>query len=288
MTLFWALAGAMSLAVVLLLVRPLLWPRTQPEIPSDSLQVNVAVYRDQLAELENDLRSGAIDSEQFASARDDLQRSLLEGSGQGASPGRRPAQAAPARARGAALVVALAIPALAVPVYLMLGAGAAGLQPMSVESRSHDGRMAGSMDEAIAALTARLEANPGDLQGWMLLGRSLTSMERHAEAVAAYENALQAGGSGDPNVLATYADVLATSQGGWIPGAPLRRLEQALAIDPHHPKSLWLAGAAAFQLDDYLTARRHWEQLMELLPPDSEDRRILSEQLAQVAALLGE
>lgn len=290
MTVFWSIVGGMTLVTIGLLVRPLLWPRALREGgPVDSTRLNVAVYQDQLAELERDLESGVIDADQFTGAREDLQRSLVE-----SNPAATPAPQAvrKASAPAAALAIAIIVPVLALPIYLWLGAGEAGITgrapPAQALPHGAEGDMPAQVQEMVASLRARLQANPDDLNGWLLLARSYHAIEQYPEAAGAYGQAVRLGAGGDPDVLAAFADAIAGAQGGRFHGQSTEMLERALEIDPEHPRALWLSGVTAYQNREYKASRGYLERLLAVLPPGSEDHRTLQEQIAELDTLIGE
>jgi cytochrome c-type biogenesis protein CcmH len=81
---------------------------------------------------------------------------------------------------------------------------------------------------------------------------------------------------------ADYADALAAANGKQISGQAEKLVAKALAIDPNHPKALWLAATAALQRGDKTTALKHWQHLKKLLPPDSADARVIAANIAEV------
>jgi cytochrome c-type biogenesis protein CcmH len=91
----------------------------------------------------------------------------------------------------------------------------------------------------------------------------------------------------NPEILADYADVLAMAQGRRLAGAPVNLIQQALRADPNHPKSLALAGSAAFEAKDYAQAVVYWERLQNLLQPGSESYRSVAAGVAEAKALAG-
>ena len=77
------------------------------------------------------------------------------------------------------------------------------------------------VEAMVAKLAARMQQSPDDGNGWALLARSYLVMQRHADAVAAYERAV-ALIKDDADLLADYADALAMTQGRRIEGKPLQ------------------------------------------------------------------
>jgi len=176
--------------------------------------------------------------------------------------------------------VAVAIPLVALTVYFVNG-----------NLRALDARVAHSPDAAqieamVARLAARMRENPDDAQGWKLLGRSYTVMGRFDDAVQAYAKAAQLEPR-DPQLLADFADALAMTRGQNLEGEPLRLVERALEIDPGNLKALALAGTAAYERKDYAKAAELWGRMLPLVPPDSEDARMIAQNVEEARKLAG-
>jgi cytochrome c-type biogenesis protein CcmH len=130
------------------------------------------------------------------------------------------------------------------------------------------------VDEMLTQLAARMEKEPDNLDGWVLLGRSYAALGRYPEAAAALRRAVALRGT-DPDLLADYADVLAMANDQRLEGEPLQAIEKALAIAPEHGKALALAGTAAYERGDFAGAVQRWERLLKSVPPDSEGARAI-------------
>lgn len=272
---FGLLALAMAALAVTLVVWPLYFGRGGGGPAREA--INVALYRDRLAELEGERDSGALSVEQFAQAQVELQRDLLEN----AMP--EAAAAAPRRQPRSALALALALPLLAGGIYWWLGAP----DFIEVESALQHQRAGGGadMDEAMARLRDRLAANPTDLEGWLLLGRSLTVQQQFAAAADTYAQALNHVGE-QADLLALYAEALAMTQGG-VGGRPEELALRALELEPDTAIALWLAGYAATERGDFTTAVARWERLLGVLPADSRMTALVQDSLAQARQRLG-
>jgi cytochrome c-type biogenesis protein CcmH len=289
MTTFWIVA-ALFVAGALLFVLPPLFQRGGGGKRPARGDITVSVYRDEMEELDRDLQNGLISPDQHKIAREELERRLLED--MTAEQGPAPVPSAPASSRYAALALGLAVPLLAAGLYLHLGnpeaITMAGQPP--AQAAGHGGPGGGMSAEQIQgmiqALAARLEQNPNDAEGWAMLARSLTATGRYQEATRAYGrlNELM---PNNPEILADYADVLAMAQGRRLAGAPVNLIQQALKADPKHPKSLALAGSAAFEAKDYAQAVVYWERLQDLLQPGSESYRSVAAGVAEAKALAG-
>ncbi len=240
--------------------------------------VNVAVYRDQLRELEADLRAGTLAADQHEKARREIEARLLGDVDKGGAPAR-----SPRHTRAAALALALAVPICALAVYVTVGNPRA-LLPQTAEGANPHGLSAQQFEALVSRLAARLKDNPEDAEGWMMLGRSYAVLGRFLESSEAYAKAA-ARMPRDAQLLADYADALAMAQGRTLQGEPEKILLRALAIDPDNVKALLLAGTAAFNRDDHLAAIGYWDRVLGLLPVESDMVQRVQASIAEARAL---
>ncbi len=144
---------------------------------------------------------------------------------------------------------------------------------------NHGESAAGSMDEVTQQLEARLAANPGDLEGWRMLGRTYLVNGNAAKSVTAYERAIEISGDGDPELQLDLAEALVLTNDPAVQGRAAKIIDAALAADASNGKALWYSGVIAIRADDKETAKARWTALLEQNPPD-EIRQIVVEQLA--------
>ncbi|MBI3937480.1 MAG: c-type cytochrome biogenesis protein CcmI, partial [Betaproteobacteria bacterium] len=212
MTVFWVISGLLVAGALLFVLPPLLARREGGRVSRSA--VNIAVYRDQLRELEADLRAGTLGAEHYEKARRELEARLLEDvEGGDAIAGR------PQRGRGAAIALGVAVPLTAIALYLVVGSP----QMLSPQQTAAGGEAHGVSAQQIEALVervvVRLKANPEDAEGWIILARSYSVLGRFPEAARAYANAV-ARIPRDARLLADYADALAMAQGRRLQGEP--------------------------------------------------------------------
>ena len=271
MTLFW-LAGAALAAVVLgLVLRPLIFRGSKSSVSRP--EANLSIYRDQLRELDADLAAGTLAQADYERARREIEARLLEDVALAPEP-------APARC-GRALVaaIAVAIPAAALGVYLLVGS------PGALSLQSEHQMNAQQLEAMVERLAARLRENPDDVEGWKLLGRSYGALGRFPEAVDAYVKAATRAPR-DAQILADLADVLAMSRGQRLQGEPEKLVLRALELDPQNLKALALAGTAAFERKDFAAAVRYWQRMLPLVAAGSEDARSIQASIAEAQSFL--
>lgn len=291
MTVFWSLAAIMMMAALLFILPPMLRNRELPATSGD--EINTEVIKAQLAELEADLAAGKLDQAQYAAARADLEQELLYDLAAGG-----PALRAPRSGRWATLLIVPALPLCAVLLYQMLGSveiidvlqQARMSQPPAAQqaqtAQQQPGQQQHSLDEMVARLAARMQQQPDDLKGWVMLARSYTILKRYPEAVSAYENVLRLGGE-NAAVLTDYADTLVMATGGTFSDKAGALLTRALELDSNNVKGLWLAGHWKLGNKEYQEALDYWQRAAVQLPPGGEDAKVIAQQISNVQGLLG-
>lgn len=185
---FWILAALMAALLVLVLLRPLLRRRAPGPAAAD---FDRAVYRDQLAELEEDRRRGLIDTAEAEAARREIGRRLLQT--EQASPAAGAAGGAWPRRLALAAIVALP-PVLGLGLYLHLGTP--GLPGLPLAGRDPGGPV--EMALLAERLQARIEAEPEDIEARLVLAQVHERQGRFAEAATVYRAAIDAVGRQGP------------------------------------------------------------------------------------------
>ena len=274
MTLFW-LACGLLLAGALMFVLPPLWGSVAPGATQSQRELSLALHRDALHELQAERAAGRLDSRDYAQARQELERRVLEDGAGGTAL--VPAQGG----RLPAMSVAALVPLLAIALYAGLGNPGA-LDP--AKRRGDDAAQSHpiSPDQIramVERLAQRLKDAPGDAEGWVMLARSYNALGQYPSAATAYAQAVSLL-PGNAQVLADYADTMAMVQGRKLGGEPERIIQQALQVDPHNIKALALAGTAAFERKDFDGAVRFWQRVLERVPPDSEVARSINGSIA--------
>lgn len=280
MGLFWSLAGALMALVIALLSWPLLRHREMRDGASRRA-INTAIYRDQLAELERDRASGALAAEDFARAREELEKRILEDTledqdGQGAAV---QVKGVP---KTAILLLGL-IPALSLPLYFTFG------NPKALEANlavpAHNQEITPQMvEEMVGKLQQRLAEHPEDSKGWVMLGRSLGALGRFDEAENAFAKAGPAMDS-EPPLILEQVRLSTARNNGRVVGKAQELLNKLLKQDPDNGNALFYAGASAYFSGKYLEAASFWERLRKLVEPGSEDARNLALGIAKAQAL---
>jgi cytochrome c-type biogenesis protein CcmH len=273
MTTFIALATLMIVAAAAVLAIPLLRRPRLGVTGTDRSTANLAIFRDQLAELEIERSEGSLSASDFEQAKTELQRRLLEEVKPEASAGKENAPS-----RKTALIVCLLLPIAGLGGYALLGQPRA-LDPANTQPQARV--TAAQVEGMVEKLAQRLKENPDDPQGWVMLARSYKTLGRIPEAAEAYSHATAAVDK-DPLLLTDYADTLAQLNDGSMRGKPSELVAKALKLNPDDGQALMLAGVAAAEVRDFSAAQKHWTRLLSLLEPGSEDATLVEDAISRV------
>lgn len=264
---FVIVGGLLLVGIVAALLYPLLKRQPKDATPAAEVRdLNLKVLREQMAELERDRRDGRLDQAAYEHARHELERRTLDDAG-----GESTKADFGGRKTILAVALAIAFPIAVMSLYVMLGTpetitgkpaakagGGEGDHPLSPEQ----------ITAMVERLSLRLQENPNDGQGWLMLARSYAVLGRFPESAAAYGRAL---GLLPPDAqhYADFADVVAMAQGKSLLGEPEKLVRRALEIDGKNIKALALAGTIAFDRQNYPLAIREWQKVIALVPPES-------------------
>lgn len=285
MTIFWILVTGLSGLALLFVIPPLLSRRAAAK-DTDQDQLNLEVFRQQLLELETDLEAGKLEKGQYHDARQDLERELLHDvNGQGT----RSTTAKPATAPFTALVLALALPAFAIGLYLILGDSAIipRLEMATTVSATQappdhgagGDQQAASLDIMAERLAARMAEHPEQMEGWLMLGRTYVALNQPEKGADALARALALAPQ-NPEVMINLAQALATAANSQLAGRPAELIAAALLIEPKHATGRWLNGLVAYQAGDLPLAVARWEALGMDLDAAGEDASELRQIIA--------
>ena len=287
MMVFWIVAVLLIAAALLFLLPPLI-QRGQGSTGEDTFdrdELNVTIFKDQLAELERDLSVNILSQEQFELAKHDLERSFVQG---GDAEAVEPvSQMDRVIGRSAAVVIAVLIPIMAISIYNILGSGEAGLHPEDarpqVQAEGHEG----TLEEQVRKLQDHLQQNPDDAEGWTMLARSYYFLKQYGAAAETFARASGLQQDSNAELLADYADALAMANGRNMAGKPYELVKKALELQPKLQKALWLAGTATYQSANFEATLGYWKRLLEIFPQGSENYVQMQKNIGEIQQKLG-
>jgi len=266
----WVILALMTAAALGAVIWPLARARRLLAAGSD-----LAVYRDQLEEIERDRADGRIGTAEFEAARIEVSRRLLNAAGKRNAP---EADQHSNRRIFALVGAALAIPLMAAPLYALLGSPELAGQPLADRGRGEEGT---SILSLIARIEAHLQENPDDGRGWEVLAPVYMQLDRYDEAVTARRNALRLMGN-TPVRQANLGEALTAAAGGVVTAEAKEAFEQALIADANEVKALFYLGVAAEQDGRTEEAAKRWHQIADNAPPDAPYLPVVRRSLARI------
>ena len=276
MTLFWIICAALLIVAILFVAIPL-WRGTSKNNAVVRDAANLEILRDQIAEMEADLKNGLLTPELYEQGKRELEARLLEEVGDNTDV---EISNRPHPLKITAIALSILMPLASVGLYLKIG-NMEVLQPQSMHGAAALAHDAAGLQE----LEDKVAQNPGDPEALVVLARSYVEMGRYADGSRIYERLVKIIPD-EPILWADYADALAMTHGS-LRGAPTKLLERALELNPNHEKALALSGSAAMERGDYPSAVRYWEKLLKLLPAeDKENTKMIEEALAQARQMV--
>ena len=232
-----------------LLLRPLFFGKQTASI--SRRQMNAAIYREELEKLEQERQSCQIETASYEIAHAELRQRLFQDTQEVDD------QASFGSTKKTIIFVCLAIVVLSSGIYFYQG----DALKVAEENAKHPVSQA-DVEKMVSEFAAKMEKDPTNLKGWAMLARSYRVMGRNADAIQAYQ---RAGNfiNNQPELLADYADLLATNANGNFAGKPHQLIAQALKLDPNNFLALWLAGSDAFSTQQFALAVQNWEKLVK-------------------------
>ncbi|MCU7932642.1 MAG: c-type cytochrome biogenesis protein CcmI [Candidatus Thiodiazotropha sp. (ex Codakia rugifera)] len=289
MTLFWIITAGLIVLAMAFVALPLLRKHVETGVTTNEL--NLSVFKQQLAELDADLEAGNLEQNRYDAARKDLEKELLTD-----ISGELKTTETAVSGRTMALS-ALLIPLAAVFLYQAIGSPEiihrlaeqpGGMPTKASPSQSQPGNTQNlpPMEELVKRLAAKLQEQPDNQEGWVMLGRSYMAMNNPSAAINAYERAIQLN---DQNValLLAYSEAIASTNGNDFSGRAAPMIDKAYQLEPNNPNVLWISGILAYQRSEFKSAIEHWEALKVMLQPQSAELESVNDALDDVRSKLG-
>ena len=256
--------GAILALMLAAAVFAVLWPLSRHG-RDEAAGSDLAVYRDQLAEIERDKAAGTIAPADAEAARVEVSRRLIaaaEAQGGAVSPD-VPAQTF--RRRAAAVVALVAIPIVATGLYLRFGSPQLPGQPLAARMTAPQDR---SIDTLIARVEAHLAQNPRDGKGWEVIAPVYLRLERFDDAVRAQRNVLELLGE-NATRHADLGEALSMQANGVVTADAKQEFERAAKLDENDARAQFYLGLAAEQDGRASDAAQIWRAMIAKASADA-------------------
>jgi cytochrome c-type biogenesis protein CcmH len=293
---FWMVVAGMTAAAVFAALWPLV--RRAKDAPSGS---DVNVYRDQLDEIERDLKFGQIGSAEAEAARIEVSRRLIaaaESAGTILIPpdetaGRHDRRSRKKKLRrrveakepsrrlrvvvGAAAVMLISVGAFL--VYLKLGSPNLPGQPMA--GRVDVAQRKDPSIAQLAALEARTSQAPDDGSIWEAIAPVYAQAGRFGDAVTARRNALRLLDK-TAEREADLGEALVAAANGIVTEEAKEAFDRSFRLDDANVSARFYIGLAAEQDGQKDEAARIWRKLLADSPPGAPWRPLVQTAMARV------
>jgi len=280
---FWIVAGALSVVSLLVLAWPLLKKRPTRSQPEN---VQLAVYKTQLIEVDRDLERGVIGEVEADAARTEVQRRLIRAAEE-KDENLRPVS-------GLVKVVCLGFTLLVLPAgaFGLYGAiGAPGAPDKPLAERTEEQKQAAEWEQFNAMaekLAARLKETPNDLKGWAMLGRSYRVLNRLEDSLKAYEKAF-ALAPADTEIALAYAETMIFFDDNIVSAKARSILEKIVSAEPKNLKARYYYGLVLSETAEELPkAIAVWKSLEADSPPTATWLTSLKEQIRRAEESLAQ
>ncbi|OAF11380.1 c-type cytochrome biogenesis protein CcmI [Bradyrhizobium neotropicale] len=272
----WFVFALMTVAAIFAVLWPLGRGSRAERQDTENQGSEVAVYKDQLVEIERDLTTGLIAAPEAEAARVEISRRLLAAAG--SEPAAAPKSSVKWR-RAAAVLALIGLPLVAIAVYIPLGSPA--LRDFPLAQRDRAPGMAQSLENLVVQVEQHLEKNPTDGRGWNVLAPVLERLGRYDDAVRAYRNALTYNGESAER-RSDLGEALSAAAGGVVTAEAKTEFERAHGLNADDPKANYFLGLAAEQDGRKDDAANIWRALLAKAPADAPWRSLVQSSLARV------
>jgi cytochrome c-type biogenesis protein CcmH len=258
---FWLLLALMMGASIGAVIWPLAHTRRVVRSGSD-----VEVYRDQLDELERDLKAGSIGPSEAEAARVEIARRLLAAADVAKADAAREVPVTSSRyGRTAVALALLLLPLGAVSLYLRLGSPELASQ-YSIAGSSPDQQTA--IESMVAKVEAHLQKNPKDGRGWEVLAPVYLKLGRYSDSVRAWRSTLSLLGE-TAERQANLGEALVAEANGIVTDEANNAFVRAVTLDKTIVSARYYLGLAAEQDGKREQAAEIWRELIAEAPPDA-------------------
>lgn len=266
----WFIFAGLSLLTVVALI----WGarRMGSTLGTDSASAQMAIYKDQLTEIEADLARGLLAPQEADAHRAEVARRLLAVNAESGLPA--------GRARSWLLLLpVLLVPLIAFAIYARTGAPS--LPDLPQAERMANAERTGDLEAMIYKVEQHLQANPDDAAGWEVILPSYNAMARYDDAARAMRQIIRLKG-GSAEQYADLAEILVFSGNGLVPADGMAAARDALKLDPKNSKARYYEALGLSQDNQHAAALAAFENLLADAPADAPWRAAVEKQIANL------
>lgn len=299
MWILWTVCAVLLVIAVVILSSPLFRKYSEAELAQKQelanrrKKLNIELYEQKKAQIEQDFANGLLDEEARIEARNEVEHSLLHDTS--VAHDTELVQIDNGMARKLVLSFLFFITIFSIVTYAFIKPDNLETIVMNQASASMPGgqKKVPDIGAMVASLENKMKENPDNIQGWTMLGRSYVVMKRYPEAVNAYQKALDLTikkdrVEGRSDLKIDLVEVLL--QVGGEPNYEQARtlLAELLDSDPDNADALWFMGFLDYQQGNKEQTIQRWKRLLSMLPVEGEQAQIVRSYMTQVVKELPE
>lgn len=240
---------------------------------ADDRAGEIAVYRDQLAEVERDRGLGLISAQDAEYAKAEIGRRLIAVAGEAEKSADCPTGRRGMTATG--VIVTALVPVVGLSFYLLLGSPQLPDQPLEARLANPGNNMA----LLVAKAERHLAQNPDDGSGWDLLAPIYFRSMRLADAELAYRNAIRLLGT-NPERLSGLGETLVANTDGIVTEDARLAFEESVRLEPNNPRARFYVALGLEQAGRKDDARAAFEALAKDSPADAPWMELVQQHIA--------
>lgn len=271
---FWIIVAILTAFVALVLIWPLARKSSEQQVETAS---EIAIYQDQLRELDRERESGLIGETEAEYARAEIGRRLLNAAEKsttvdGVSSSKR-------INRWVANALLVIVPVTGLCLYLTFGSPERPDMPLEarLENPGDD------LDLMLAKVERHLAQNPNDVRGWDVVAPVYFAASRWDDAQNAFRTAIRLDGENVAR-LTGLGEALINANDGIVVGEARALFERVIIVEPSNPRAQYYTALAAQQSGRQDEAKRLYQQLLDSSEPNAPWLSLVKEQLAKLGA----
>ncbi len=271
---FWIICALLTFAAAIAVLYPFLRKdqQTGPSHASD-----LAIYKDQLREIDEDEKRGLISTVDAASARTEVSRRILK-----LAPSLTP-NASRASSHYIIIAAALVMPVLTWSLYSYTGSPLVADQP--ILARLAVPANNASVEILVAQAEKHLAEHPEDGRGWAVIAPIYLKFGRYDRALEAYEKLTTLLGP-KAQFEVGIGEALAGLNQGKIGTDANAAFERAVKLDQNDPQPKIFLATGLAQQGKYPEAKSAFEAILANSPADAPWRPIVTGSLSELAKVM--
>lgn len=270
----WFVLALFTLVALVILLLPF-WRNLEGAVSRES--EGREVYKAQLDELDADIARGVTSEADGEPIRLEIQRRILRADKQVQTP-----QKPQKRQAIVSAIIGLFVIGGSFALYGLTGSPDLPSKPLAGRDLAQEKQdfVGQDLSSLVKRLAEKLQESPDNLDGWVLLARTLSRINRYEDAAKTYLQATRLAPD-DADLYVGAAENYYYMAEGTVSDAALAQFKKAYALDPQHPGARYYLAVYAAQNDQLADALDQWISLYEDSEPSAPFMGLLAERISR-------